>query len=63
MELAVTGSVSFWLRMFRPPLQRAYACPAGNDNDATDADLTDLLRRADQRRPQHAPDPEKSAAQ
>jgi hypothetical protein len=45
--------------MFRPPLQRAYACPAENDNDA---DLADLLRRADQRRPQPAPDPKRSPA-
>ncbi len=43
-------NVSYWLRAFRPPLQRAYL-----RLDQTGDDLEALLRRADQRLARGAP--------
>lgn len=40
----MTTNLSIWLRVFRPPFQRAYP-----QLDETDRELADLLRRADER--------------
>jgi hypothetical protein len=44
-------NVTHWVRMFRPPLQRAF-----DDVRDLDLEMTDLLRRADERREHDLPE-------
>lgn len=49
----MAANISIWLRAFRPSLERAYP----REEDETELELADLLRRADERSTEADPQP------